>query len=88
MLDNLRQALAALTDSCYHYFAKPGTTPPYLVWAEDSDNDLTMLRMAGLGVAMENAAPHIRAAADAVTGSNAADGVAQAIYRYILEGNA
>lgn len=40
MLDNLRQALAALTDSCYHYFAKPGTTPPYIVWAEDSDNDL------------------------------------------------
>ena len=54
----------------------------------DSDNDLTMLRMAGLGVAMENAALHIRAAADVVTGSNAADGVAQAIYRYILEGNA
>lgn len=54
----------------------------------DSDNDLTMLRMAGLGVAMENAALHIRAAADVVTGSNAADGVAQAIYQYILEGNA
>ena len=54
----------------------------------DSDNDLTMLRMAGLGVAMENAAPHIRAAADVCTGSNAADGVAQAIYRYILEEDA
>ena len=53
----------------------------------DSDNDLTMLRMAGLGVAMENAAPHIRAAADVVTAGNAADGVAQAIYRYILEEN-
>ena len=41
MLDNLRQALAALTDSCYHYYAMPGTTPPYIVWAEDGDNDLT-----------------------------------------------
>lgn len=41
MLDKLRQALAALTERSYHYFAEPGTTPPYLVWAEDSDNDLT-----------------------------------------------
>lgn len=54
----------------------------------DSDNDLTMLRMAGLGVAMANAAPHIRAAADVCTGSNTEDGVKQAIYQYILEENA
>ena len=54
----------------------------------DSDNDLTMLRMAGLGVAMGNAAPHIRAAADVCTGSNTEDGVKQAIYQYILEENA
>ena len=54
----------------------------------DSDNDLTMLRMAGLGVAMANAAPHIRDAADVCTGSNAEDGVKQAIYQYILEENA
>lgn len=54
----------------------------------DSDNDLTMLRMAGLGVAMANAAPYIRDAADECTGSHAEDGVAQAIERYILEGNA
>ena len=53
----------------------------------DSDNDLSMLRMAGLGVAMANAAPQIQQAAAVCTGSNAEDGVAQAIYRYILEGN-
>ena len=41
MLDNLRQALSALTERTYHYYAAPGTTPPYIVWAEDSDNDLT-----------------------------------------------
>ena len=33
----------------------------------DSDNDLTMLRQAGLSVAMGNAPAHIRAAADACT---------------------
>lgn len=54
----------------------------------DSDNDLTMLQMAGLGVAMANAAPHIRAAADAVTLDNASNGVAAAVKQYILEGQA
>ena len=52
----------------------------------DSDNDLSMLRMAGLGVAMANAQPSIRTAADVVTADNASDGVAAAIKEYILEG--
>lgn len=51
----------------------------------DSDNDLTMLQMAGLGVAMANAQPHIRASADAVTLDNASNGVAAAVKQYILE---
>ena len=51
----------------------------------DSDNDLTMLRAAGLGIAMGNAAQNIRLTADAVTASNAECGVAQAIETYILE---
>ena len=33
---------------------------------------------------MGNAAPDIQAQADAVTDSNQADGVAKAVYRYIL----
>ena len=40
MLGRLRTALAALTDRTYHYFAAPNSTPPYIVWAEDGDNDL------------------------------------------------
>lgn len=51
----------------------------------DSDNDLSMLRLAGVGVAMANADPHIRNAVDAVTAANTEDGVARAIERYILE---
>ena len=50
----------------------------------DSENDLTMLQMAGLGVAMANSEPCIREAADVITGSNMENGVAQAIYRHIL----
>lgn len=50
----------------------------------DSGNDLTMLRAAGLGVAMANADAHIRAAADAVTADNAQHGVARAVEQYLL----
>lgn len=52
----------------------------------DSENDLTMLQMAGLGIAMANSEPCIREAADVITGSNMENGVAQAIYRHILGG--
>lgn len=40
MLERLRAALAALTDRVYHYVAAPNSTTPYIVWAEDGDNDL------------------------------------------------
>ena len=42
----------------------------------DGANDLTMVRMAGVGVAMSNACPEVLAAADRVTLSNDEDGVA------------
>lgn len=50
----------------------------------DSVNDLDMIRYAGLGVAMGNASPEVREAADAVTAANDADGVAAAIEEYVL----
>lgn len=52
----------------------------------DGVNDVSMLRSAGLGVAMGNAAPEIQAEANAVTTSNDEDGVALAIERYVLDG--
>lgn len=45
----------------------------------DSYNDISMLRAAGIGVAMENADASVKDAADIVTGSNEADGVAQCL---------
>lgn len=42
----------------------------------DSENDLTMLRYAGLGVAMGNAPAHVQAAADRVAPPCTEDGVA------------
>lgn len=50
----------------------------------DSGNDETMLRQAGLGVAMGNAPDHVKAWADAVTDTNDNDGAAIAIERFVL----
>lgn len=50
----------------------------------DSGNDETMLRRAGLGVAMGNAPDYVKAWADAVTETNWNDGAAIAIERYVL----
>ncbi|NLB37626.1 MAG: HAD hydrolase family protein [Clostridiales bacterium] len=50
----------------------------------DQDNDIPMLMEAGLSVAMENAEPHVKAIAKVVTASNTQDGVAKALYDYVL----
>jgi Cof subfamily protein (haloacid dehalogenase superfamily) len=50
----------------------------------DNINDLEMLQEVGWGVAMGQASDLIKEAAHAVTASNAEDGVAQAIERYIV----
>ncbi|MEN9245395.1 MAG: HAD-IIB family hydrolase, partial [Thermostichales cyanobacterium SRBZ-1_bins_19] len=50
----------------------------------DSDNDREMLAYAGIGVAMGNANPQIRQAADWVAPCVEADGVAAAIAHFIL----
>ncbi len=42
----------------------------------NADNDVDMIRFAGLGVAVANAAPNCLATADLITGSNNEDGVA------------
>lgn len=45
----------------------------------DGENDVTMLQMAGVSVAMGNSVPYLKEQADFVTGSNDQDGVAAAI---------
>ncbi len=51
----------------------------------DGENDITMIRMVGLGVVMGNAAESLKAEADYVTITNDEDGVADAIEKLILE---
>ena len=43
----------------------------------DDTPDIGMLRLCGLGVAMSNAIPAVKAAADVVIGANDEDGIAQ-----------
>ena len=50
----------------------------------DSMNDIDMISYAGCGIAMGNAHAAVKQAADAVTLSNADDGVATAIEKYVL----
>ena len=50
----------------------------------DGGNDLAMIRAAGLGVAMANAAEDVRQAADYITLSNEEEGVARAIEKFVL----
>jgi Cof subfamily protein (haloacid dehalogenase superfamily) len=53
-----------------------GIPPERVVAFGDARNDLPMLAWAGTGVAMGDAHPSVIEAADAVTGTNAEDGVA------------
>ncbi|MBV7504669.1 Cof-type HAD-IIB family hydrolase [Bacillus sp. sid0103] len=50
----------------------------------DSLNDLAMIKAAGIGVAMGNAQDIVKESADWVTATNEEDGVAKAIYKWVL----
>ncbi|CAM8970502.1 unnamed protein product [Rhodiola kirilowii] len=50
----------------------------------DGENDMEMLELAGLGVALSNGSEQAKAVADVIGISNDEDGAADAIYRYAL----
>ncbi|MCG3178805.1 MAG: 5-amino-6-(5-phospho-D-ribitylamino)uracil phosphatase YitU [Phycisphaerae bacterium] len=50
----------------------------------DALNDLGMIQWAGLGIAVHNAHPRVRQAADYITASNDEDGVAEAIEMFVI----
>lgn len=50
----------------------------------DAGNDLPMIEIAGIGVAMANAYDYVKKSADFITLSNEEDGVAYAIEKFIL----
>lgn len=50
----------------------------------DAGNDLSMVKYAGLGVAMENATKEVKEVANFITTSNDEDGIANVIEKFIL----
>lgn len=62
-----------------------GCTEKELLAAGDSPNDLAMIRLAEIGVVMGNASASMKTHADYVTDTNAEDGVAKAIERFVLK---
>jgi hypothetical protein len=62
-----------------------GIAPEQVIGIGDEINDLEMIRHAGLGVAMGNAIPAIKAVANYITGSNEEDGVAYVVEQFVLK---
>lgn len=69
-----------LKELCGHL----GISMAECVTVGDAENDLEMIKAAGLGVAMGNAEPEVKAAAGAEVDDCAHDGAAEAIERFLL----
>ncbi|KAL3844209.1 hypothetical protein ACJIZ3_001612 [Penstemon smallii] len=59
-----------------------GVTPNEIMAIGDGENDVEMLELASLGVALSNGSEKAKAVANVIGISNDEDGVADAIYRY------
>ncbi len=58
--------------------------PKEVIAVGDEENDVEMIQMAGLGVAMGNAVDNVKKVADEVTLDNGNDGVARVLEKYFL----
>ena len=59
-----------------------GLKPSEIMTFGDGGNDIPMLRIAGIGVAMGNASPDVQAAADYVTDHVDEDGILHALQHF------
>ncbi|MBI5671216.1 MAG: HAD family hydrolase [Chloroflexi bacterium] len=59
--------------------------PEEVLAVGDAENDIEMIQLAGVGVAVGNAAPHVQAVADYVAPRYDEDGVANAVERFVLK---
>ncbi len=76
---NLVQIMPYTTSKAYalrHLVDLWGESLAHVIAFGDDTNDVEMLEESGVGVAMENAVPEVKAVADRVTASNDDDGVA------------
>ena len=59
--------------------------PKYVLAIGDAENDIEMIQIAGIGVAMGQSEQSVKDAADYTVASNDADGVAEALERFVLD---
>jgi Cof subfamily protein (haloacid dehalogenase superfamily) len=67
------------------HIEKLGIQPENMMAIGDSTNDIEMLQLAGIGVAVGNANDKLKAVADVVVASSDEHGVAEAINRFVLK---
>ena len=66
------------------WIAEQGIARKEVIAFGDEQNDMEMLRLAGMGVAMGNSGGEIQACADWTTGGNDSNGIADALQRFVL----
>lgn len=76
---NKRNGVQAMLDAF-------GIKPEEAVYFGDDYDDAESMQLCGIGVAVENAIPEVKAVADEVVESNDADGVAKWIESHVLRG--
>ena len=83
--NNLEFTKAGVTkgEALHHLADLLSVKPEETMAIGDTENDLSILQAAGIGVAMGNAPLEIQAMADYVTSSNLEDGVGKAIAHFI-----
>ena len=70
-------------NALYEVLVPMGIQPEDTISFGDGQNDLSIIKFAGLGVAMGNAVEELKNAANEVTLSNDEDGIAVVVERYL-----
>ena len=78
-------ATTSKAEALRHLMGELELSASQLMAAGDSLNDLEMIKLAEIGVVMENASDEIKGYADYITASNGEDGVAKAIEKFAIK---
>ena len=65
--------------------ARLGVCPDEIIAFGNADNDIDMLRFAGIGVAVENSPENVKREADRVAPPNTEEGVAQVLEEILFK---
>jgi len=78
----LTRSSASKSEALKHLLSSTGIPPSSVLAFGDSHSDISMLKLAGTGIAVSNAADEVRAVACETTLSNDEDGVGYALRKY------